>query len=121
MKGLICFIAACAVYVLGGLVVWTIVASLIDIPSSTLVDLATYKIHCYSGVAGVVSLITLCTSNWDSKSEDILLGAIVVAWIIGILLNVWEISGVAAIIMTVIYNIINVGVMTIAFDAASSK
>lgn len=121
MKGLICFIAACAVYLFGGFVVWSIVASFIDIPSSTIADLATYKIHCYSGVAGVVSLITLCSSNWNDKSIEILLGAILVVWGIGILINVWEISNILASIMTIIYNIVNVGVIFIGFDAASSK
>lgn len=41
MKGIICFIAACAVYILGGLLVWSIVVSFIDVPSSTIADLAT--------------------------------------------------------------------------------
>lgn len=120
MKGIICFIAACVVYILGGLLVWSIVASLIDVPSSTLADLATYRIHCYSGVAGLVSLITLCKANVDNKSTEILLGAIFACWATGILFNAWEVSGIISTIMTVVYNIINIGVMTMAFIAVST-
>lgn len=120
MKGIICFIAACAVYILGGLLVWSIVASFIDVPSSTIADLATYRIHCYSGVAGLVSLITLSKANVDDKSTNILLGAIFACWAIGILVNVWEISGIISTILTIVYNIVNVGVVTLAFIAVST-
>ena len=120
MKGINCFIAACAVYIIGGLLVWSAVTSCIDVLSCTIEELANYRLHCYSGVAGLVSLIAMLKANVVDKSMNILLGAIFVCWMIGILCNAWEAEGIVAGIFTVVYNVVNVGVLTLAFTAATS-
>lgn len=121
MKGFVSFIAACAIYIFGGLVVWNIVVSMIDVPSSTLTELANYKLYCYSGIAAAVSFVGLLIADADDNSFNILLGALGVSLAIGIIMNVWEISGTAAIVMTIVYNVINVGVLTLSLYAATLK
>lgn len=119
MKGVICFIAACTIYVLGGLIAWKVICPMIiDVPSSTLTELANYKLYCYTGVALVISCFTF---EADEKKCLILFGALCVSFLIGITVNTLGISGVIANIATIVYNLINVVVITISLYAIIQK
>lgn len=118
MKGVICFIAACTIYVLGGLIAWKVICPMvIDVPSSTLTELANYKLYCYTGVALIISCLTFDVDN----KFLILFGALCVGFLIGIVTNTLGISGGIATTMTIIYNLINIVVITISLYAIIKK
>lgn len=118
MKGFICFIVACAIYIFGGVFIWDIVLSMINVASATLVDLAEYKLYCYSGVAAIVSVLALLISSDKGNTLEVFLGVLFVSLLVGIAMNTWEIGETISIIMTFIYNVVNVGVMTISLYIA---
>jgi hypothetical protein len=108
MKGFISFIIACAIYLFGGLVAWNIVCSVIDLPSQTLIDLADYRIYTYSGLTFLVMLIADFFKNGDDFFFVIALNAG-----IAVASNHWDsIWPSVSIILTVVYNVVNVLFMT---------
>lgn len=121
MRGFICFIAACTIYILGGLLVWAIVSSMIDIPSSTIEELQNYRLYSYSGFAALATFVVLLFTNVDDTTYNILLGAIAIGTGIGIVANAYELSEGVALAITVVCNIINVGALTLSLYAASNK
>lgn len=121
MRGFICFIAACTIYILGGLLVWSIVSTMIDIPSSTIEELQNYRLYSYSGFAALITFVVLLFTNADDTTYEILLGAIAIGTGIGIVANVYELSGGIALTLTIICNIINVGALTLSLYIASNK
>ena len=121
MRGFICFLAACAVYILGGLLIWYIVCSMIDVPSSTIEELEEYRLYSYAGFAALTTFVILLFSNESEKTYEILLGAILISFLIGIAANSWDLSSGAATILSIIYNIINIGAVTFSFYCVSNK
>lgn len=121
MRALICFIAACAIYIFGGAFIWGIVYSMINIESTTLVDLANYQLYCYSGVAAIISILVLLFFGDGGNSIEVMTGVLFASLLIGIAMNSWEIGETMTTVMTVIYNVVNVGVMTLSLYFAFEK
>jgi hypothetical protein len=111
MKWFISFIIAIVAYLILGLIAWNIVCSIIDISSKTLVELADYRIYTYSGVAIVLSF--LCCINVDNP--EWLFGILVINTGLAIGVSHWEsIWASVALILAIVYNLVNVLIMTIS-------
>lgn len=119
VKFIVCLIAAVIVYFIVGLIAWNIVCSWIDIPSCTLVELANYKIYTYSGIAFLFALVAHCMVDDDKDTAlDILLAVGFIAFIV----NHWEgMWNSVALILTILYNIINIVIMGLCFYAVIKK
>lgn len=121
MRGFICFIAACAVYILGGLLVWTIVWSMTDILSTTIEKLNEYELYSYTGIAVTTCGLSLLFSRESGTTFEVILGVLVISLLIGIAAIYWDLSNGVQTFLSIIYNIINVGTITLSFYFASEK
>ena len=122
MKGFICFIVATIGYLVLGLIAWNIVCSNMEIGSKTLIELADYKLYTNSALTVIVSccIWALTDSNKfvSKKDYDAYLWMIfIVAGVdlgIAIAVNHWEtVWDTVATIFTFLYNVINIGLITL--------
>lgn len=115
MKGLISFISACAIYLLGGLIVWNIVCSIIDVPSQTIIGLSNYRIFTYSGLTAAIMLITFLIHGGEDGALHFILFIIAVNAGIAVATNYWEnIWTSVSTILTIVYNIVNILFITLS-------
>lgn len=122
MKGFVSFIAAAAIYLIGGVICWNIVCSFMDIGKLTLVQLADYRLLTYSvftlGVSLAVWAMTDSAKFTSLKDYDayswMAVIVVVVNYLIGVVVNHWEsVWDVVATIFTIIYNVVNIGLLTL--------
>ena len=116
-KSIVCLIIAAAIYFIVGLIAWNIVCSWVDISSCTLVEISNYRIYSYSGIALISAVIAEIRAG-IKKGRD-MDGACTILFITGFLAfmaNYWEnIWDSVAVILTILYNIVNIAVMTYCF------
>ena len=116
-KSIVCLIIAAAIYFIVGLIAWNIVCSWVDISSCTLVEISNYSIYTYSGIALISAVIAEIRAG-IKKGRD-MDGACTILFITGFLAfmaNYWEnIWDSVAVILTILYNIVNIAVMTYCF------
>ena len=122
MKGFVSFIAAAAIYFLAGIICWNIVCSVMDIGKLTIIQLADYRLTTYSVLTAAVSLAVWAMTDsekfasqkdYDAYSWMAVI-VVVVNLVVGIAVNHWEsVWNVVATIFTVIYNMVNVGLMAL--------
>ena len=116
-KSIVCLIIAAAIYFIVGLIAWNIVCSCVDISSCTLVEISNYRIYTYSGIALISAVIAEIRAG-IKKGRD-MDGACTILFITGFLAfmaNYWEnIWDSVAVILTILYNIVNIAVMTYCF------
>ena len=122
MKGFVSFIAAATIYFIAGIICWNIVCSVMDIGKLTLVQLADYRLLTYSALTVAVSLAVWAMTDsskfaslkdYNAYSWMVVIVA-VVNYIIGVAVNHWEsVWDVVATIFTVIYNVVNIGLLTL--------
>ncbi len=122
MKGFVSFIAAAAIYFIAGIICWNIVCSVMDIGKLTLVQLADYRLLTYSALTVAVSLAVWAMTDsskfaslkdYNAYSWMVVIVA-VVNYFIGVAVNHWEsVWDVVATIFTIIYNVINIGLLTL--------
>lgn len=116
-KSIVCLIIAAAIYFIVGLIAWNIVCSWVDISSCTLVEISNYRIYTYSGIALISAVIAEIKAG-IKKGRD-MDGACTILFITGFLAfmaNYWEnIWDSVAVILTILYNIVNIAVMTYCF------
>ena len=122
MKGFVSFIAAAAIYLIAGIICWNIVCSVMDIGKLTLVQLADYRLLTYSvltlGVSLAVWAMTDSAKFASQKDYDayswMAVIVVLVNYLIGVAVNHWEsIWDVVATIFTIIYNVVNIGLLTL--------
>ena len=122
MKGFLCFIVAAVGYLILGLIAWNFFCSNLEIGSKTLIELADYKLYTYSALTVVVSccIWALTDSNKfvSKKDYDAYLWMIfIVAGVdlgIAIAVNHWEtVWHTVATIFTLLYNVINIGLIAL--------
>ena len=112
LKYIVCLIIAAIIYFIVGLIAWNIVCSWVDISSCTLVEISNYRIYTYSGIAYISAAIADIKSGRDIDGSYILL----ITAFLAAMTNQWEsIWDNVAIILTILYNIINVIVMAYYF------
>ena len=116
-KSIVCLIIAAAIYFIVGLIAWNIVCSWVNISSCTLVEISNYRIYTYSGIALISAVIAEIRAG-IKKGRD-MDGACTILFITGFLAfmaNYWEnIWDSVAVILTILYNIVNIAVMTYCF------
>lgn len=116
-KSIVCLIIAAAIYFIVGLIAWNIVCSWVDISSCTLVEISNYRIYTYSGIALISAVIAEIRAG-IKKGRD-MDGACTILFITGFLAfmaNYWEnIWDSVAVILSILYNIVNIAVMTYCF------
>ena len=116
-KSIVCLIIAAAIYFIVGLIAWNIVCSWVDISSCTLVEISNYRIYTYSGIALISAVIAEIRAG-IKKGRD-MDGACTILFITGFLAfmaNYWEnIWDSVAVILTILYNLVNIAVMTYCF------
>ena len=116
-KSIVCLIIAAAIYFIVGLIAWNIVCPWVDISSCTLVEISNYRIYTYSGIALISAVIAEIRAG-IKKGRD-MDGACTILFITGFLAfmaNYWEnIWDSVAVILTILYNIVNIAVMTYCF------
>jgi len=124
MKWFISLIISIAIYLGLGLIVWNIVFSCLDINSMTLVALSNYRLATYSILTFVVAkLIPFIMGDSTDEGFDIFLGLVVfINLIIAIIFNSWEGAWTSVnTIINIIYNIVNIGLMTCLIRAIFEK
>lgn len=112
MKVLFSLIIAIVVYLICGLIAWNIVYSIIDNSNCTIAELANYKIYTYSGITVLfITIVELCRSyDRDNISHIFIL---MINTLIATSANIWEnIWESTYLIIFIIYNLINIIVMT---------
>ena len=116
-KSIVCLIIAAAIYFIVGLIAWNIVCSWVDISSCTLVEISNYRIYTYSGIALISAVIAEIRAG-IKKGRD-MDGACTILFITGFLAfmaNYWEnIWDSVAVILTILYNIVTIAVITYYF------
>lgn len=116
-KSIVCLIIAAAIYFIVGLIAWNIVCSWVDISSCTLVEISNYRIYTYSGIALISAVIAEIRAGIKKGCD--MDGACTILFITGFLAfmaNYWEnIWDSVAVILTILYNIVNIAVMTYCF------
>lgn len=116
-KLIICLIIAVVIYLIGGLIVWNIVCTWIDIESCTLIEISNYRVYTYSGL-----VVASCCIAEIKKGSDIdgASGVPLLTGFIACIVNQWEsVWDSVAIILTILYNIINIAIMTYSFYQSS--
>lgn len=118
MKGFLSFVIAVVLYAIVGLIIWNIVYSLIDVSTKTLEQLADYKLCVYSGIAFLYTYIIPYISNGKDPFEEtgyiVFIIPLIINVVVGLVVNHWEGAWQSVnIIFTIIYNIVNVGYITI--------
>lgn len=115
MKGFLSFIGALIGYLVLGLVTWNIVCSVVDIGSVPIVKVADYKLYAYSGLT---MLAVFICSVCDSRNNDFFNYAFYIVLgiaAIGIAVNHWEsVFDSVAVILSLLYNIANIAVISLA-------
>ena len=116
-KSIVCLIIAVIIYFIVGLIAWNIVCSWVDISSCTLVEISNYRIYTYSGIAFISTIIAEIRAGIkNGRDMD---GACTILFITGFLAfmaNHWEsMWDSVAVILTILYNIVNIAVMTYCF------
>ena len=94
-----------------------IVCSWVDISSCTLVEISNYRIYTYSGIALISAIIAEIRAGIkNGRDMD---GACTILFITGFLAfmaNHWEsMWDSVAVILTILYNIINIAIMAYCF------
>lgn len=116
MKWIISFFVSIFVYLGLGLVAWNVVSSFQDIDSMTLVEIANCRLFTYSALTYIyVKLIPFILGDKTNDSFDIFIIAVIgINLIIAVIFNCWDGAwGSVITIMNVVYNLINVGLMTL--------
>lgn len=114
-----CLIAAALVWFIGGLIAWNIVCSFVDAENTPILMLANYRIATYSGISILSSYCVLKIKFDDRKFDFTSIATIyVVAAIIACVVNYWEsVWDSVALIITILYNVVNILLMSVAFYA----
>lgn len=108
-----CLITAVIIFFVVGIIAWNIIYSFIDVENISIVLLTDYKIATYSGVSIIATWFTLNainTKNYEAYiNNTVILG---IAGIIACVVNHWEnVWDSVALILTVLYVIVNVFIM----------
>ena len=116
-KSIVCLIIAVIIYFIVGLIAWNIVCSWVDISSCTLVEISNYRIYTYSGIVFISAIIAEIRAGIkNGRDMD---GACTILFVTGFLAfmaNHWECMWDSVdVILTILYNIINVTVMAYCF------
>lgn len=113
-----CLIATAIIYVIVGLIAWNIICSLIDVENISIVLLADYRIATYSGVSIIATWLALnAIKKHDFPTDTIAI--LVIAGIIACVINHWEnVWDSVALILAILYNIVNVFIMGVCFYGA---
>ncbi|WP_297273016.1 hypothetical protein [uncultured Bacteroides sp.] len=110
---IVCLIVAAIVYFIAGLIAWNIVCSWIDIQSCTIIELSDYRIFTYTGVAILSSLTAIIK---EDLNKDSIITVLLVTGFIAYLTNHWEnVWDSVALIITILYNIINIYIIGASF------
>lgn len=110
---IVCLTVAAIVYFIAGLIAWNIVCSWIDIQSCTIIELSDYRIFTYTGVAILSSLTAIIKENLN---KDSIITVLLVTGFIAYLTNHWEnVWDSVALIITILYNIINIYIIGASF------
>lgn len=110
---IVCLIVAAIVYFIAGLIAWNIVCSWIDIQSCTIIELSDYRIFTYTGVAILSSLTSIIK---EDLNKDSIITVLLVTGFIAYLTNHWEnVWDSVALIITILYNIINIYIIGASF------
>lgn len=119
----ISLVVSILIYILGGMIVWNLVCSFaIDVPNLPITTLEIYRLFTYSGLTGVVMLITQiieddCTKNREEAMTYFYV-ALGINLAIAIGVNYWNTVWDAVLfILGLIYNLGNIGIMTMTFFA----
>lgn len=119
----ISLVVSILIYILGGMIVWNLVCSFaIDVPNLPITTLEIYRLFTYSGLTGVVILITQiieddCTKNREEAMTYFYV-ALGINLAIAIGVNYWNTVWDAVLfILGLIYNLGNIGIMTMTFFA----
>lgn len=110
---IVCLTVAAIVYFIAGLIAWNIVCSWIDIQSCTIIELSDYRIFTYTGVAILSSLTAIIK---EDLNKDSIITVLLVTGFIAYLTNHWEnVWDSVALIITILYNIINIYIIGASF------
>lgn len=119
----ISLVVSILIYILGGMIVWNLVCSFaIDVPNLPITTLENYRLFTYSGLTGVVMLITQiieddCTKNRE-EAMTFFYVALGINLAIAVGVNYWNTVWDAVLfILCLIYNLGNIGIMTMTFYA----
>ena len=119
----ISLVVSILIYISGGMIVWNLVCSFaIDVPNLPITTLEKYRLFTYSGLTGVVMLITQiieddCTKNREEAMTYFYV-ALGINLAIAIGVNYWNTVWDAVLfILGLIYNLGNIGIMTMTFFA----
>ena len=116
-KSIVCLIIAAAIYFIVGLIAWNIVCSWVDISSCTLVEISNYRIYTYSGIALISAVIAEIRAGIKKgRDMDGACTILFITWFLAFMANYWENRwDSVAVILTILYNIVNIAVMTYCF------
>lgn len=116
-KSIVCLIIAAAIYFIVGLIAWNIVCSWVDISSCTLVEISNYRIYTYSGIALISAVIAEIRAGIKKgRDMDEACTILFITGFLAFMANYWEnIWDSVAVILTILYNIVNIAVMTYCF------
>lgn len=111
-----CLIAAALVWFIGGLIAWNIVCSFIDVEHIPLLMLDNYRIATYSGIAIIASWLILSAIAAKFEVYLNITVMLIIAGIIACAINYWEnIWDSVALILTILYNIFNILIISSGF------
>ena len=120
MKAFLLLVLSAVIYFVVGLIAWNIVFSFLEVGKMTIVELSDKRLLTYSAVSGIISyLIYLSIDSQTFSSEKdydsfqwVIIVVAIVNYLIAIAVNHWEgIWNTVAIIFTIVYNVINVGLI----------
>ena len=120
MKYFASLIIAIVVYLGFGLVVWNIVYSNLDVDSMTLEDLTQHQLSTYSTLTLFYTRLVLWIAlGWSNRNDEgitlFLFVIVIVNLVVAYIFNGWENAWISVkIFMCIIYNVLNVGLMTFA-------
>lgn len=115
-----CLIAAAIIYFIVGIIAWNIIYSLIDVENISIVLLADYRIATYSGISIIATWLALNAINVNNYEVYLNLTVIlVITGFIACVINHWEnVWDSVALILTILYNIVNIFIMGFCFYGA---
>ena len=116
-KSIVCLIIVVIIYFIVGLIAWNIVCSWVDISSRTLAEIGKYKIYTYSGITMVSAYISAFIAEIKyGKDMDGACTILILNGFIALIANGWEnMWETTAVILTILYNIINITAMAYCF------
>lgn len=117
LKYIVCLIIAAIIYFIVGLIAWNIVCSWVDMSSCTLVEISNYRIYTYSGIACISAIIAeIRVGIKNGRDMDGACTILFVTGFLALMANHWEsMWDSVAVILTILYNIINIVIMAYCF------